>query len=151
MRLPCTLMLAASLVSMSGVAAAQIFECIDGGGKLEFAQKCAPGTVRQREVSKAGAASLESGSPPQTSYQEQEHAFRQRQFAREAAEAKSRDAAESAEKKCVAARSHLVSIENARRVSGGNDPQTGQPRYLDDNERAAATQKAREAVAAYCK
>ena len=151
MRVTCPLMLAGILLSIAGAAAAQIFECTDAGGKLEFAQKCAPGTVRQREVAKAGAASLESGSPPQTSYQEQEHAFRQRQFAREAAEAKSRAAAESAEKKCVAARSHLVSIENARRVRGGNDPQTGETSYLDDNERAVATQKAREAVAAYCK
>ena len=139
------------LTGVAGGAAAQIYECIDVAGKLEFAQKCAPGTVRQREVAKAGAGNLESGSPPQTSYQEQEHAFRRRQFERDAAETKARSAAESAEKKCGAARSHLVAIENARRVSGGNDPQTGLPRYLDDNERAAATQKARDSVAANCK
>jgi hypothetical protein len=143
--------LAGVLAGISAGASAQIFECIDAGGKLEFAQKCSPGTVRQREVAKSGTGSLDGAAPPQASYKEEEQAFRRRQYEREAEETKERTAAAAAEKKCAAARAHLTSIENARRVRGGSDPQTGQVRYLDDNERAAATQKARDSVAANCK
>ncbi len=133
-------------------AAAQIFECIDAGGKREFAQKCAPGTVRQREVSKAGAGNLtEGGGAPQTSYKEEEFAFRQRQIEREANETKAKAVAEEMAARCLNARSRLNSVENARRVTAGVDPQTGQAKYLDDNERAAMTEQARAAMAAYCK
>jgi hypothetical protein len=142
------LVLIAMLTGISLGASAQIFECVDAGGKIEFAQKCSPGTVRQREVAKSGAGA--GAAPPQTSYKEQEQAFRRRQLEREAEEKKERTAAEASEKKCVAARSRLVSIENARRMRA-NDAQTGQPRYLDDNERAVATQNARDSVAANCK
>ena len=139
------------LAGLAPAASAQILECIDAGGKIEFAQKCSPGTVRQREVAKSGAGSLDGAAPPQTSYKEEEQAFRRRQIEREAAEKKERAAAEAGEKKCAAARSRVVSLENARRVRGGNDTQTGQARYLDDNERAAAVQQARDSVAANCK
>lgn len=139
------------LTGISAGASAQIFECVDAGGKIEFAQKCSPGTVRQREVAKSGAGNLDGAAPPQTSYKDEEQAFRRRQLEREAEEKKERTAAAAAEKRCTAARSRLTSVENARRVRGDNDPQTGQPRYLDDNERASATQKARDSVAAYCK
>src|SRR3954462_14045894 len=61
----------AMFICISGGAFAQIFECIDAGGKLEFAQKCAPGTVKQREVAKKGAGNLDSAAPPQTSYQQE--------------------------------------------------------------------------------
>ena len=146
------LILLAVLACAPAGAAAQIFECIDAEGKREFTQKCAPGTVRQREVSKAGASNLTGGaSAPQSSYKEEEFAFRQRQLEREANEAKAKAAADEAASRCQSARSRLVMLENARRVSGGIDPQTGQTRYLDDNERVAAVQKARDAVSAYCK
>jgi len=136
---------------ISSGACAQIYECIDADGKLEFTQKCAPGTVRQREVAKTGTSELNGAAPPQTSYKDEEQAFRRRQFEREAEDKSARAAVEAAEKKCAAARARLVSIENARRVSGGTDPKTGERRYLDDSERAAATQKARDAVTANCK
>ena|SRR5258706_9187013 len=138
------------LAGISAGASAQIFECVDAGGKIEFAQKCSAGTVRQREVAKSGAGNLDGAAPPQTSYKEEEQAFRRRQFEREADEKKERTAAAAAEQKCLAARSRLASIENARRMRA-NDPQTGQPHYLDDNERAIATQNARDSVAANCK
>ena len=138
------------LAGVSLGASAQIFECVDAGGKIELTQKCSPGTVRQREVAKSGAGNLDGAAPPQTSYKEQEQAFRRRQLDREAEEKKERMVAEASERKCAAARSRLVSIENARRMRA-NDPQTGQPRYLDDNERAAATQNARDSVATNCK
>jgi hypothetical protein len=145
------LLLAVMFMMVAGDSRAQIYECIAANGKLEFSQKCAPGTVRQREVVKAGAGSSDKAAPPLTSYQEQEHAFRQRQFAREAQERKESAAADAAAKKCKAAREQLSSLENARRVRGGSDPKTGEARYLDDNERAAATNQARDAVSAYCK
>jgi hypothetical protein len=151
MRPPIHLVLITMLAGVSPGASAQIFECVDAGGKIEFAQKCSPGTIRQKEVAKRGAGNLDGAAPPQTSYKKQEQAFRRRQLEREAEDTKARAADETAGKKCTAARAHLVSIENARRLRGGIDPQSGQPRYFDDNERAAATQKARDAVSAYCK
>ena len=98
------------LAGISAGASAQIYECIDAGGKVEFAQKCTPGTMRQREVAKAGAGNVDGAAPPQTSYKEQEHAFRQRQFEREQQEAKANAAAKAAERNCASARSHLVSL-----------------------------------------
>ena len=133
-------------------APAQIFECLDADGKREFAQKCAPGTVKQREVSPASESNPVAGKvPAQPSYKDEEIGFRQRQIEREAKEAKEKAAAAAADKKCQNARSHLAAIESARRVRGAADPKTGETRYLDDNERATATQKARDAVTANCK
>ena len=133
-------------------APAQIFECIDANGRKEFTQKCAPGTVKQREVSKGGASNLQGGSAsPQTSYKADEGAFRQRQIEREGNESKEKAAAADAASNCQAAKARLYSIENVRRVTTGTDPQTGERRFLDDKEREAATQKVRDAVAMYCK
>ena len=143
--------LAALLLFVTNGAAAQIFECIDANGKLEFAQKCGPNTVRQREVAKKGAGSLDSAAQPQTSYQDEEQAFRRRQMDREAKEAKATAEAANAEKRCQNARARLASVESARRIYSGSDPKSGERHYLDDNERMAATQKARDAVAADCK
>ncbi len=145
------LLLIATLSCISTTAPAQIYECIDATGKIEYTQKCAPGTIRQREVAKTGGGSPDAAGQPRSSYHEQEHAFRQRQFERDAQERKELAAAQTAAKKCTASRAHLVSIENARRVKGGNDPKTGEAHYLDDNERASVTQTARDAVSAYCK
>ena len=133
-------------------APAQIFECLDADGRREFAQKCAAGTVKQREVSKAGAANPDTTVvPAQPAYKEEEFAFQQRRLQREASENREKAVTSANAGKCQNARSRLVSIENARRVRSGTDPQTGQARYLDDTERAAATQKARDEVSAYCK
>ena len=132
-------------------APAQIFECVDANGKKEFAQKCSPGTVKQREVAKGGAGNSGASSAPQTSYKEEEYAFRQRQLEREANETKARALAENDANRCQAARAQLAGLESASRVSNGTDPQTGQPRYLDDAERAAITAKARNTVSALCK
>lgn len=144
-----------ALLISPACAFAQIYKCIDADGKIEFAQKCSPGTVTQREMVNAATANAKGDdTPPQKSYKDEEAGFRQRQLERqqaEAAEVKARAAAEAAIKKCKDAQSRLVSIENARRLSGGIDPTTGEKRYLDDNERAAATQKARENVATACK
>jgi hypothetical protein len=149
---PILLIMCGAFALLPAVAAAQIFECIDAAGKREFTQKCAPGTVRQREVAKAGAGNLiEGASQPQTPYKDEEFAFRQRQIAREAEESKARAAADEMAKRCLNARSRLNSLENARRVTAGIDPQTGQTKYLDDNERVAMTAQARDAVANYCK
>ena len=140
------------LVILPVRAPAQIYECIDADGRKEYTQKCAPGTVKQREVAKGGASNLKGGSvQPQTSYKEQEGAFRQRQLAREADESKAKAAAADAANKCQSARARLYSLENARRMIAGTDAQTGQPRYLDDNEREAAKQKVRDEVSMYCK
>ncbi len=132
-------------------ALAQIFECLDANGNREFAQKCSPGTVKQREVSKGGTGTLDGNAEPQTSYKAEEQAFRRRQMDREASEANDAKAAVSAARKCASARSHLTSLENARRVTSGTDPKTGERRYLNDAERDAETQKARDAVSANCK
>ena len=148
---PVRFIVGAALASISAGAFAQIYECIDATGNREFAQKCAPGTLRQKEVATIEAATPSAPSAPQTSYQEQDRAFRERELARAAADNKERAAAETAAKNCGSARARLASIENARRVTGASDPQTGQARYLDDNERVAAMQKARDAVAASCK
>src|SRR3954463_7787687 len=141
----------AMFICMSGGAFAQIFECIDAGGKLEFAQKCAPGTVKQREVAKKGAGNLDSAAPPQTSYQQEEQAFRRRQMDREAQDARATAETANAEKRCQNARVRLASVETARRIYSGIDPKTGERRYLDDDERSATIQKARDAVAANCR
>ena len=60
-------LLSSVLAGVSTGASAQIYECIDGGGKVEFAQKCAPGTMRQREVAKAGSGNVDGAAPPQNS------------------------------------------------------------------------------------
>ena len=147
-------LLTLGLLTMPAVAFAQIFECVDSTGNIEFAQKCSPGTVKQREVVNAATTNSKGdNAQPQKSYKDEEAGFRQRQLEREQADAndaKARSAAEAAIKKCKDAQSRLVAVENARRLSGGIDPQTGERKFLNDDERAAATQKARNEVAKLC-
>ena len=144
-----------TLVSVLAVwvstAAGQIFECIDANGNKEFTQKCPPGT-KQREVLKGGTSTQNgTSSRPPTSYQEEEAAFRRRRLEREEAETKEAQARTAAEQKCKNARARLWGMENARRVRSGNDPQTCEPKYLDDAQRTEATENARKSVAAWCK
>src|SRR3954468_13928002 len=124
------------LAGVCTAVSAQIFECTDANGKLEFTQKCAPGTVKQREVANTRPGEMGEAASLQTSYKDEEQGFRRRQIERESVEAKAQATAAAAEKRCKNARARLSSLETARRVSAGNDPKTGERRYLDDSERS---------------
>src|SRR3954465_38897 len=59
-------LLACALTGCVSIAAAQVYECTDAAGARQFAQFCPPGTVQQRQVSKAGEAGEAARTTPKS-------------------------------------------------------------------------------------
>ncbi len=149
-RLPLSrLALLGFLMLMPLRASAQIYECLDAEGRREFAQKCSPGTVSKREVSKAGGPEAPAASP--LDYKQKEAEFQQRRMQREDKESKEQAAAAEAARKCKTQQYRVTELESVRRMPNGKDPQTGEVRYLNQEERATELKKAQEAAATFCK
>ena len=141
---------------LAGGAAAQIMECIDAKGHREYAQVCAPGTVRQNQVSKGASRGPASASAPAAapakSTAELDAEFRKRNLERQEAEVKSakdQANAEEARRNCESARSNLKSLTEGYRVSQV-DPKTGERSFLSDEDRPARIASAQKSVAAWC-
>lgn len=141
---------------IAGSAAAQIMECVDAKGRREYAQVCAPGTVRQNQVSKGASRSPASATTPAAapakSTAELEADFRKRNLERQEAEAKAakdQASAEEARRNCESARSNLRSLTDGLRISQV-DPKTGERTFLADEDRPARIAAAQKSVDAWC-
>lgn len=136
-------------------ASAQVFECTDAKGVRQYAQFCPPGTVQQRQVSKAGEGGVESGaaSPAPKSIEVQDAEFRKRMMERQEADTKAaqdKAQAEEFERNCQEARGNLQVVEEGRRMQKF-DPVTGERVQFGDDERAAEAERQRKAIALWCK
>jgi len=129
-------------------SAAQIFECTDASGVKEFAPKCGPGTVKQRQISQGGTSPLnsETSAPAAKTYKEQEAEFQQRRLEKQEAEAKA--TAKAGE--CIKKRVHLRNLETAPRA-GTVNPTSRERKILSDDERKAEIEKTRDWIAQSCK
>jgi len=144
----------------SGVATAQILECVDAKGRKEFANQCPPGTTEVRKIMKSGVGTPSAGgaaSPAPAaankSVAEQEADFRKRQNERQENDAKAtKDKAEADDRRrqCEQSQSQLKALEGGQRM-GKFDPKTGERTILTDSERPAEIDQARKSVQTWCK
>lgn len=136
---------------ITGIAHAEIYQCVHPDGSKEFAQVCPDGTT-QTLINKGGtSASSTPASEP--SLADQDAAFKKRQTEKADADAKAQKdaaAAEAAQKNCQAARGNLASLQSGVRIATTN-PDTGERTLIDDDQRAAQIADAQKAIDSSCK
>ena len=151
-------LLACTLTVAAAAASAQVFECTMPGGAKEYARFCRPGTLSQRQITKAGEGSVEpgaanpAGAAPK-SIEVQDAEFRQRMLERQETETKAVQEsaqAEEFERNCLEARAELQRLLDGRRLQR-TDPATGERVQYGDEDRAEAAESQRKAIARWCK
>ena len=154
-------LLAGLMLAFAAGASAQLYRWVDSDGKVRYGDTPPPGvkatTLRPPSGSSEsapaagdGAAAKDARKGPQTPA-EQEADFRKRQMgaqkAREKDDQASRDTL-AKQDNCARARESLASLESGQRISRtGAD---GARYYLDDAQRAAEIDKARQSVNSWC-
>lgn len=142
-----------SLMLFSITAHGQLLKCIGKDGKVEYANRCPPGT-RQEATGIKGSAAAPSGSEAaQKSIAEQEAEFRKRQTEKQEAEAlAAKKAAEAAQRQraCNDARAYLKSLQARNRIARTN-PDTGEQVLLDEAGYASEIAVAQASIDANCK
>ncbi len=141
---------------LAGTAAAQILECVDAKGRKEFAQICPPGTVKETQLMKGGAATSSSGggasAPATKTLAERDAEFRKRNLERtegEAKAAKDQSDSKDAQRNCEDSRSQLKALQEGHRIAR-TDPKTGELTFLEDAKRPAEITSAQKAVESWC-
>ena len=141
---------------LASAAAAQILECVDAKGKKEFAQTCPPGTVKETQLMKGGAAASSPGAaasaPATKTLAERDAEFRKRNLERQESEtktAKDQADAKDAQRNCEDSRSQLKALQEGHRIAR-TDPKTGEVAFLEDAKRPAEIANAQKAVDGWC-
>ncbi len=136
---------------LPSLAQAQVLKCVGAGGRVEFANVCPPGT--KAEITGIRNTPSAAPSSPQKSLAERDADYRKRQAEQQKsdkkAEEQTRDNADRSAN-CENARSYLSSLEGGMRVRR-TDPKTGEFVYLQDSERSAELERARQTVETSCK
>jgi hypothetical protein len=161
--------IALSVFALLGVASAQaqVYKCVDAGGKIVYSQNPCPANMKSGRISgnvppapaaapaaasadKAAKGEAAKSAAPKT-VAEQEQAFRKRQQDQAKAAKESGEKSAEAQRKqenCRNARERLAQYEIGGRVARIN-PQ-GERYYLDDAQIAQETSRARADVAQAC-
>ncbi len=161
------ILIAILLLLMTGMAFGQVYKWVDTNGETHYSDRPPTGNFKSESklrssgvvespatgnsagaAAKAGHAAAKPKTPA-----EQEAEFRKRQIEKEEADKKNqKKEAEAAQRhrNCEAARSYLKGLETGQRVAHV-DPNTGERSYLDDKQRAAETERAKNQVASWCK
>ena len=141
------------LLTVPGLAGAQINKCIDASGKVvAYGAECPAGTRSEATNIKNQPAATPAPAPAQKSLAERDADFRKRQVERqESAAADQKKAAESAERKraCDDARGYVKTLERGRVTR--TDPKTGEREFLTDKDISSEMARAQKAVAEHCK
>jgi Domain of unknown function (DUF4124) len=146
-------------------AQAQVYKCVDSGGKTVYSQSpCPPGAsssvMGRKPPAKADApaskpaakADAQASKPAAKSFADQEMEFRKRQQEREEAEKKANDQlAESKRKQedCRRAREQVAQYDMGGRISRMDDK--GERYFLDENQVAQERAKAQASADQSCK
>jgi hypothetical protein len=144
--------------ALAGLAFAQQYKWVDQNGRTQYGDNPPPG-VKATPLRGASAAPTAPASPgaaakgpakPLTPA-EQEAAFRDRQKAAQKAADKAADSArddDARKENCARAQEYLRSLESGVRIAiTGKD---GERFYLEDDQRASETAKARQMVQQSC-
>jgi hypothetical protein len=136
-------------------ASAQQYKWVDQNGRTQYGDTPPPGVKATPMRAPAAASSpapaaAQSGGKP-ASAAEQDAAFRKRQDdAAKAADKAAQTAGDAAQKKeqCARSQEYLRSLESGQRIAvTGKD---GERAYIDDDQRASETAKARQMVQQAC-
>jgi len=154
-----------ALISVAGLAQAQINKCVDAFGKTVYSQGPCPKGAKASSVAaappaaasaakagdpaKSGAAAKSSG-PKTAAELDQEFRKRQQEQADAAKKEEDKLAKEKLEKEnCDSSRQQLTSLEIGGRQSSINA--AGERVFMDEAQIDAQKQRARQGVATYCK
>jgi len=148
------------MLAFAAAASAQLYRWVDKDGKVRYSDTPPPGakatTLRPPPGSSApppaagDAASKGARKGPMTPA-EQEADFRKRQVDAQKAREKDDQAGRDGQAKqdnCARARETLSSLESGQRIARTNA--NGERYYVDDDQRAAETEKARQSVNSWC-
>jgi hypothetical protein len=161
--------IALSVFALLGVASAQaqVYKCVDAGGKIVYSQNPCPANMKSGRISgnvppapaaapaaasadKAAKGEAAKSAAPKT-VAEQEQAFRKRQQDQAKAAKESGEKSAEAQRKqenCRNARERLAQYEIGGRMARINAQ--GERYYLDDAQIAQETSRARADVAQAC-
>jgi hypothetical protein len=143
-----TILLAFCALAFSAGTFAQQYKWTDKDGRVRYGDVPPPG-VKPIPL-KPPPAPASAGKAP--GYAKQDEAFRKRQQAQREAEQKvekERADAQSRRVNCEQAQASLRQLESGQRVSSINAQ--GERVYMEDEQRAQATERARKAAAEWCK
>jgi hypothetical protein len=154
------ILLAAGLIAMGLLAApgahAQVFKCVDTGGKTVYSQSPCPSgaksSVISREAPPPAEAPASKAGKPAASAADKEMDFRKRQQEREAADKKASDQAADEKRKqddCRRAREAVAQYDIGGRISRVDSK--GERYFLDDSQIAQERAKSQQSVDQFCK
>ena len=142
-------------LALGFAAAAQQYKWVDQNGRTQYGDNPPPGVkATPMRAPAAGSpsapAAAQSGGKP-SSTAEQDAAFRKRQEdAAKAADKAAQSAGDAAQKKeqCARSQEYLRSLESGQRIAVTD--RNGERAFLDDDQRASETVKARQMVQQAC-
>jgi hypothetical protein len=146
-------------LAFAAAASAQLYRWVDKAGNVHYSDTPPPG-VKATALQPSGAsapppaagdaAAKDAKKGPLTPA-EQEADFRKRQTgaqkAREKEDQASRDA-QAKQDNCARAQETLAALESGQRIA--RTSASGERYYVDDDQRAAETEKARQSVNSWC-
>ena len=147
------LLLAASL-ALAGLAFAQQYKWVDQNGRTQYGDVPPPGvkaTPMRGAPAAPATAAPDAASKAPGKPQDADAAFRQRQLdAQKAAEKSAAEQNELTAKKenCSRAQAYLRTLESGQRISSTD--KDGERVYLEDDQRASETAKARQSIQQNC-
>jgi hypothetical protein len=154
------LLLSAVACAFATVAVAQQYKWTDKDGRTQYGDNPPPGVNATRIKGPAGPAPAPAASAPKSGSKDvgkdgkpltPEQAFRKRQQEREEAEKKDAEKQAQAEvrrKNCESAQASLRQLESGQRIGQVNAQ--GERVFMEDDQRAKATQNAQKAVSDWC-
>jgi len=160
-------LLAALLLALApaGAALAQQYKWVDQNGKTQYGDVPPPGVkatplrgpasgsapaapsskAASSKTGTTGAKGKEKELTPEQAFQKR----REDERANAEKEAKARQEKEASQSNCTSARSSLAQLESGQRIARTNAQ--GERYYVEDDQRAAETERARRAVGEWCK
>lgn len=154
------LLVLGSMLVFTAVASAQMYRWVDGDGKVHYSNTPPPAGAKAKTIIAPASPSAPAASPDAAAEDarkgpltpaEQEQALRKRQMDAQKAQEKAalaRKDDEAKKENCTRAREALATFESGQRISRTNAQ--GERYYLEDDVRAAETDKARAAVSDWC-
>lgn len=148
----------AAWIALAGAAHAQLYKWVDKDGRVQYGDYPPPGVKatalkpRAGAAPQPGAAGAQDASKGPLTPAEKELEFRRRQKeAQEAAakQAQEKQLAEAQKQNCENAQQVLRSLEGGERIA--RTDASGARYFLEDEQRAQETARARKAVADWCK
>jgi hypothetical protein len=154
------ILLGAGLIVMGSLAApgahAQVFKCVDAGGKTVYSQSPCPSGAKSSVISQppgpADAPASKTTKGGKTSTADQDMDFKKRQQEREAADKKASDLAADEKRKqddCRRAREAVAQYDIGGRISRVDSK--GERYFLDDGQIAQERAKSQQSVDQFCK